>query len=397
MARCFLTKKQDLCVTIQAFYTTKPNKPFQSIQYMKPSILLSLLLCVTALNAQITVNRSHLVTAGQKTVQATSNSSHAKAASGSSMNWNFSDLNADEVDSLRFGLPFWYEGYQNFPQANLAQKSFDETDSSVVYLKADNSELRLIGVYDYSYEGQGPFILNTRIMAFPCTYNSNFNETNTSVLTTFELGLDPDSTGPIPFIDSIRVNLIRTVKSNVDGWGNMQTPLGTYPALKQTNLEISSQSFAMKTGGNWINIPSFLLSQLGFPSIPPDSNYSVNFWTNDASVAFPLVSYNYGPSEDSVSNVNWLMTKPQASGINTLKQAGIAVYPNPVADLLTVDLKTKIVRLQIINSEGRLLYQKDVSETEQIALGNYQAGIYLLQVTDLASGELIGTQKIIKP
>ena len=363
---------------------------------MKPSILLSLLLSFTALNAQITVNRSHLVTAGQKTVQATSNSTHAKAASGSNMNWNFSDLNADEIDSLRFGLPFWYEGYQNFPQANLAQKSFDETDSSVVYLKADNSELRLIGVYDYSIGGQGPFTLNTRIMAFPCTYNSNFNETNTSVLTTFELGLDPDSTGPVPFIDSIRVNLIRTVKSNVDGWGNMQTPLGTYPALKQTNLEISSQSFAMKTGGNWINIPSFLLSQLGFPSLPPDSNYSVNFWTNDASVAFPLVSYNYGPSDDSVSNVNWLMTKPQASGINALKMAGVHVYPNPVADILTVYADAKTIRLYIIDAEGRLLYQKDAAGSEQIALGDYLSGIYLLHVTDVATGALIGTQKIMK-
>lgn len=362
---------------------------------MKNSILLFLLVTTAALNAQITVTRSHLVVSGQKIVQAYDSGTYARAASGTNMTWDFSGLSAGDVDSMRFGLPFWYEGYQNFPQANLAYKSY-LNENEVIYLKADQNEVRTIGFYTFDDTSESFFEYNSKLLGFPSTYNSTFNESNSMVATTFELGLDPDSSGPIPFIDSIRVNLIRTNKSVIDGWGTVKTPLGNYPTLMQTSLEINSQTFDMKTSGFWINIPQSVLSQLGFPVQPPDSSYTVNFWTDNASVGFPLVTYNYSPGEDSVSEVSWLMSKPAASGIYETGKSLVSVYPNPVNDILHITELTSAANVSITDTKGREILKQNISDNGTLDLKDLSSGLYILSIRDAATGQVLEILKIVK-
>lgn len=363
---------------------------------MKHTIITTLLLCMTYLtNAQITFNRSHLISAGQKIVQANHESRHAFASSGANQTWDFSDLKADYRDSLRFGLPDWYKGHENFPQANLAYINYDE-DSTIYFMIATDTEVRFVGMYQYTDSSEGVMEYNSKLVGFPCTYNSAFTDNVSSVLYAFELGIDPDSTGPIPTIDSVRLKLNRTNKSLVDGWGSLKTPLGTFSALKQTTEEINKQVFEMKTGNTWMLIPKMVLDALGFPEISSDTNYSVNFWTNDASVGFPVMSYNYSKGEDSAASVNWTYRKAAASSLSNTDVLNTLVFPNPASATIQITGISADSRLEILNFEGKTVFNGTADEAGRLDISALSAGVYLLQVLDARSGQLLATEKIIK-
>lgn len=362
---------------------------------MKKTILFAFLLCIASLNAQITISRYNLVESGQKIVQATDNTVRVKSSSGPNQTWNFSNLKADSKDSLRFGMPFWYEGYQNFPEANIAYKDYAD-DGVVLYLKIDDTEVRIIGFYQFDDSSEGIVPFNSKVLSFPSTYNTNYSSSNTFPATQFELGFDPDSTGPIPFIDSIRVNITRTNNSNMNGWGTITTPMGTYSALKQTVLEITSQSFQMKTSGIWVTVPSFILNQLGFPIPEADSMYNVSFWSNNKATKFPVVTYNYSPSQDSITEVTWLAAPASATGISDNSVNSIQVYPNPVQNELYISSDFATNKVVIMNFEGKIVAEESIEQNSSVSVANLPAGIYLVQIINPETNTLLKTVKIIK-
>lgn len=362
---------------------------------MQRYILLLLLALVGSIKAQITITRGNLISSGQKIVQSTHLGNYALSSSGTNMTWNFTDLNADDIDSMRFGLPFWYEGYENFPDANLAFKSYIY-EGEVTYLKVDNSEVRIMGFYEFDDTSEFAFPLNSKLIGFPSTYNTSFNETAKTVISAFELGMDPDSSGPLPTIDSVRVNLIRTSKSVIDAWGTVQTPFGNFACIRQTLLDISSQSYEMKTSGFWLSIPESILNDLGMPIPPPDSNYTVNFWTNDPKASFPVVSYQYGPGDDSTTEVNWLSAAPASSSLPKISKPLAEIYPNPCKDVLNIVSDVELANVEILNAEGKLILSKNMDRTSILDLADLAPGIYVVNISDTRSGSQIESVRLLK-
>ena len=71
------------------------------------------------------------------------------------------------------------------------------------------------------------------------------------------------------------------------------------------------------------------------------------------------------------------------------------VYPNPVTDLLTIDIEGQgMYLIQFASLNGQLLYSKETEGTDhQIDLSSFQKGVYLLTIR---SKDFIKTEKIIK-
>jgi len=71
------------------------------------------------------------------------------------------------------------------------------------------------------------------------------------------------------------------------------------------------------------------------------------------------------------------------------------VYPNPVTDLLTIDMDGQgRCLIQFSSLNGQLLYSKETEGTDhQIDLSSFQKGVYLLTIS---SKDFIKTEKIIK-
>lgn len=76
----------------------------------------------------------------------------------------------------------------------------------------------------------------------------------------------------------------------------------------------------------------------------------------------------------------------------------IKIYPNPVTDILNVDMPGNMgVMLRIYNNKPQLLYQEFVNtDNKVINVSNLFSGMYLLVISDYNNGSIITVKKIIK-
>ncbi|WP_445715633.1 T9SS type A sorting domain-containing protein [Flavobacterium sp.] len=73
---------------------------------------------------------------------------------------------------------------------------------------------------------------------------------------------------------------------------------------------------------------------------------------------------------------------------NNLK---VAMYPNPVNDILNIDIENEIKSVEIYNIQGQRVIQ---SNSKQIETSSLNSGIYMVRIEDTNGG--IATQKLIK-
>lgn len=102
-----------------------------------------------------------------------------------------------------------------------------------------------------------------------------------------------------------------------------------------------------------------------------------------------LKVYNYVLSDMSISslyNNNTLSTSDFNE--NNLK---VAMYPNPVNDILNIDIENEIKSVEIYNIQGQKVIQSNVKQIETFSLNS---GIYMVRIEDVNGG--IATQKLIK-
>ena len=97
----------------------------------------------------------------------------------------------------------------------------------------------------------------------------------------------------------------------------------------------------------------------------------------------------------NTSHCNFTVTVNQPTGINSIDDMGVSIYPNPVNNVLNITCnKENIKQITIVDVTGRILFEKSATEkTEQINLSNYNSGIYFVK---LDNGKQVYTKKIIK-
>lgn len=82
------------------------------------------------------------------------------------------------------------------------------------------------------------------------------------------------------------------------------------------------------------------------------------------------------------------------AAINSEQPLSVAVYPNPVSNILNIVLPGSPVTISIINSNGQILYQEAENRTHKsINISNFRKGIYLVRI--VGQHQTIG-KKIVK-
>lgn len=89
-------------------------------------------------------------------------------------------------------------------------------------------------------------------------------------------------------------------------------------------------------------------------------------------------------------NLEDYYTSGTAVGDNFLDP--VSIYPNPVNEFLHIRNNHPAV-VQIVNLHGRALLTRSISEEEDIFMGNFPAGVYLIIISD--NGRIISRNKII--
>ncbi len=110
---------------------------------------------------------------------------------------------------------------------------------------------------------------------------------------------------------------------------------------------------------------------------------------------------NFNGAIDDLKIFNYVLTDTQISNLytnNVLSSSDfnqnnlkVAMYPNPVNDILSIDIENEIKSVEIYNIQGQRVIK---SNSKQIETSSLNSGIYMVRIEDTNGG--IATQKLIK-
>ncbi len=370
-------------------------------------ILFLIVLTYSPIFSQITVQNITIPKVGDTLRTATDNlpSNISITNPGANQNWDYSNLVAPFVNETVLLNPNEGMSSGQFPAATYLIK---QTDNAEFYFRNTNNQTLQLG-----FTGEAPGGLGINILAkytppqvdkqTPMSYGDQLN-TNTSINIPFSSSIIPDSIlNQLPIRpDSIRISATFDIETNVDAWGKLTIPGGTYDVLRQKKTTFANRKLEIKSNALpvWIDVTS------AFP-IPGltglDTTLVYEFWSNVAKEAIATVSVASPQSNQATgvvfkadSNViSSAYTKP------TTKTGNIHAYPNPAIGSVRFDLvglSPGNYTVKIINILGQSVWSEKYyingSRTVRVELDSFKRGTYLYALIN-DKGRTITTKRLI--
>ena len=302
---------------------------------IKKQILLLVFILLTGNSyAQITVTDTDIIDVGDIIYQATDSipgTMITPGNSGANQTWDFSSLNISELDTMIIispvGTPF--EAFH--PTANICI----DDDGEYIYINKSSSGVNLVGFDDIPYP--------QLILPLPLTYGFSTSVGPVSIMDSSMVNMFvPDSlavlitAGQAQTIDSIKIVITSTTDFNVDAYGSVTIPMGTFEALRLKADDITATDYFVYCtdtlfggiGSNWYPMPQMIIAS------EVETNSSFQFWSNDPLVKFALVQI-YLDSAGNVEDIDFL----ESAGVNSIVELNntvFNVYPIPTTYNVTM-------------------------------------------------------------
>lgn len=122
-----------------------------------------------------------------------------------------------------------------------------------------------------------------------------------------------------------------------------------------------------------------------------NTSHTIDPYYNGNDISISVDNGLDGTVDDTYTVTGW----PVGMG-NVIQQNGIKVYPNPTDDVLSIDFGVAgKYQIMITDVVGKTLYSTSTATNATIPMGQYPAGIYLIQVAD-EKGRVLMKDKIMK-
>lgn len=337
----------------------------------------------SAVNAQITVNLSAFRPGDQNTDTLPA-SGIVPGNSGASQTYDFSTLNDDLWDANTFIAPSAGILGTEYPMSNVCSSgndfdSYYDSSSTSLILWGVAGDLLLNGV-DNAHIFSNP----QTVITFPSTFNDTFTDTaefdNTFEYNDYYMGY---------FVDSVREKEYIITTSLIDGWGNVTTPVQTFPCLRQNILKESVDStWAKVVVGNvhyWLNLSGDATSTQSYSYI---------------SEVGPIVTLEYYADSNAIAQATWNPTQWTSVAQMEAKN-NIHVYPNPSLGEFDMTMNSTEVNDYIIEMStvlGQVIYHESLNSfsgkyNKHFDVKNYGEGFYMLKVYNKSG--LVKSDKIV--
>jgi hypothetical protein len=228
--------------------------------------------------------------------------------------------------------------------------------------------------------------LNMLMIPLPLTYNLIYLDGPNTIMDSVlvNIGLFDNSLAPVislnPLhdqIDSLKINATITSNFNVDAWGNVTIPLGSYDALRLKVEEATTTQFSVYCSagglaGGWFSAETF------FP-IETEIANRYQWWSNDPLVKFMIAELEMDSLSNNVEFVTFLTT-PQANSASNLESVKVNVYPNPTSKDLMIITDLINCSYSLTDVKGSKLLRNEFNNSTIIDLSSYSSGTYLLQI-----------------
>ena len=227
------------------------------------AILLALI-CTTSTIAQVTLTADDLppfgfvLQSGQDTLLT---DLELGMPSDQAQSWDFTGLDVDETITNTVVMPSQTPNGDQFPTATFA---FEGDEGLYSYVELQEEALLALGGSSPLPDGSVAtlaFDPPQQLLTVPATYGSMF-----SAPFRFELVVD----GSAFNVDSVRVTSTGTITGEIDAFGEVTVPAGTFPALRQRTEIIATDSIFAQIFGNFVLVDA-----------TPDTTVSYEWWGQD--------------------------------------------------------------------------------------------------------------------
>ncbi|MDR0969649.1 MAG: T9SS type A sorting domain-containing protein [Lentimicrobiaceae bacterium] len=356
----------------------------------KVLVLLLFLLGIEATYAQITIVSSdmHVVNDTVRTSVAYNTDMFDFTATGADFTWNFGSLipaaqlvdTFYAVNTLPLTIYLFYMTSANlvkpFQITDLLPNTIGEIPDIKIYQLFNNTSNSFKDVgYGIELDGLGiplKYSQADEIYRFPMTYAQAFNS---------NAFLDTN----IPSVGTIYID--RQRQSEVDGWGSITTPYGTFEALRYRSVVYETDS---------IDLPSYEISQRF------ERNYTEYHWlTKESGTPILKVHIEEGIEMPIVTYVD--SARVITIGTDEIEQRkDLVIYPNPTTGILNIQLNEIDSQgdLSIYDITGRIVYQKQIlnstDSTVQIDLKSLgmSSGIFFLNY--ISENKIYGAKIVVQ-
>ena len=358
---------------------------------MKKSISLLLsLFCFTSF-AQITVIESDISEVGDIVYQGYDSSPSSSLSIGNpgpNQVWDFSSLQQDLLKTLNFVDPSTTPYGSLYSNANLCMVD----NGSFLYFNKTNTGLYLHGLGDTVFSAPALYY------PLPLTYNFSASDGPVIILDNTVSGgilsslLDSATVasltqGAFYSADTAVITITNTTDFDVDAWGEMTTPLGTYDALRFKTIQTTESVLDVYVSNPSLSIGQWLYD-IPFASIPQLSGFNNNqieykyqWITNDPAVEFLLLEVFVDASDNIINGISFQSTPP-STAVNDVFNRYVTVYPIPSKDYITIDvLQGDLYNISLYGNNGKSILESTITNTTDIDMSHYSSGIYYLKIS----------------
>jgi hypothetical protein len=337
-----------------------------------------MLIFLIPVEAQIIITETDMPKEGDTLrVSLTTNIPGNYTQAGPDMTWNFSSLNrmSQQVNSyvsIQTIPPLYWFTFIPGIVSNLASPannlpSFPGIPVSnffTFYMKSASSfsdvgfAFQLSGI-PISLKYDSPDVY----YEFPCTMGSTWSSNSFAAISIPGLAYFSSS---------------RTRTSQVDAWGNLTTPFGTFQTIRIKSEVVERDSIYLDTlsGG-----------------LPYTRNITEYKWLGKGQ-GIPLLQIN----EEGLVKTAIYRDNVGNTGINEPRKASVLVFPNPTDGGFAIH-KGEIrlpAHLQILNIQGNIVFEQELpfsaDKTVSMNVASLSSGLYMIK---LISKEIIYTGKVV--
>lgn len=360
---------------------------------MKAKLFMTILSFMTInVFSQITVTDNDIIDSGDMIYEALdsiSGTSIQVGSAGAGQIWDFSNLQQNEVRTIEYLDPISTPFASIHPTSNICTNE----DGEYQYFKKSLTSVEIVGVDDQ--EVLNPVV----ILPLPLTYPMQFSTGQVVVVDeSVENAFVSDSLAPFMTlgaahtVDSVNVQLIVETDFNVDGYGDIILPMGTFPALRLSLININIQNFylyctdtILGTGSGWYPAPQQL-----FPS-GTETDYAFQWWSNDPLVKFALVNIEVDEFGNNDGDIQFLTNNMTSVGENN--DLYFSIFPVPATYNLTIESsENTIADLILRDINGKLVLENQFNNSTILSLDGIAKGSYYLT---LKTENRLLTKKVI--
>ncbi|MBC7865570.1 MAG: T9SS type A sorting domain-containing protein [Bacteroidia bacterium] len=338
------------------------------------------LLCFSA-SAQITITQADLPTVNSFVITANDTLySGTAGTTGTNQVWNFPGLINHDIDTTGFVGPAGQMGASNFPTANMCIAS--PADSTWMYVNGSAGSFDVLGYYTYDANFGGWLSLNFnptyKYITLPSTYNTSFNNTAKTFIKIPYTALPP--------ADSIWLRESIAQTSNMDGWGNVTTPVGSYNALRQKITEIKIDSIFAHAFGSW-----------NFLQATPDTDVIYRWWANGK--LFPVLEMTKDFAGNMKKPTSYMMlSNVGIADPGPAKGLYITAFPNPAETSInfTFPDNAKGASFIIYDALGREFSSTTIQSPQlNVNTTSFEAGQYFFRYINKADGTVMNGKFVV--